>query len=229
MRNKKFSSAFQYCFRDIVNVLASTCGIYALVCIGIWILDLIFPENVNVNIDGGGGIAMSYVVTIVITLFVVGIVGVREYLRTLVLHGRSRKTAMLAYFLAVAAAAGCAMALFFLINLGESLVTGQYFDSLVLAALLIMLVMLNATLWGSAISLLFWRLPKRWKTVAAVGIPVSLLYLFPTLFSFSWFEPFMNWAFSGLGPMIVLHTLALFAAGAIDCLLARRAAILASK
>lgn len=225
MRNKHIRDAFRYCFDDLIRVLATTCGIYTLVCIALWILELLFPENVHVTSTDGGAIAMSYVITIVITMFVAGIVGVREYLRMLVQHGKSRKTAMLAYFLAAAAATGCAMALFFLIYIGEVIVTALYFHPLPLIALIIALVMLNAMLWGSAISLAFWRLPKKRKIIGAVGLPILLIFLLNASDS----SAVAGWMFSSFGSIIAMLAAALLLAAVIDYLLARRAAITAAQ
>jgi len=195
MAKLRLKTAFQYCLRDGLKTIGIFFGIMLAVHAALAAAILIFS-----NPGSSAGSISLYESAAMVTLFVTGIVSVRENLRLLIQHGIGRRTAFISEIgVAAALALIAALAGELLISASQALLSGsaqiQYLSfyqmafndgqiaaglgARLMAAALGFAVYFTGYLLGMLISLIFYRLPKAWKIVVAVGVPVFFALIVP--------------------------------------------------
>lgn len=186
--------SFLFRLRESLRSAAAFFVIYLLAITGIFVISLSVVDR--------GTAVSGYEVSACITVFVFGIVTIREDLRLGLQNGVSRRTVYRAALLStlivtlLLAAAGELLAIAgqaLIVNIGEIEMYSIYqllFAntvswlsaplSLHLGSILFTFVLLNcANFAGSFISLVFYRLNKLWTIVVAVGTPIFLGFVLP--------------------------------------------------
>ncbi|NLF79691.1 MAG: hypothetical protein GX572_00700 [Clostridia bacterium] len=218
MAKLRLKTAFQYCLRDGLTTIAIFFGIMVAVHAALAIAILIFarPGSTMGNISLYESAAM-------ITLFVTGIVAVRENLRLLIQHGIGRRTAFISQ-IGVAATLSLIAALAggVLIGVSQTLLSGslqiQYLSfyqmtfnsgqiaagwgAHLIAAALGFAVYFTGYLLGMLVSLIFYRLPKPWKVVVAAGVPVFFVLIVPLSVATSAGKAIFSWLAEPLARLI---------------------------
>ncbi|MBQ3404695.1 MAG: hypothetical protein IJG63_04670 [Oscillospiraceae bacterium] len=195
----KLRSILTYCFRDIMRASLIFVGIYVLVILLLAVLSLITEGHTYLN--GGYEIAAG------ITMFVVGICSVREYLRLAIQNGVGRNTTFFAMILSLICACAVLAVLGELIStLGETLtenndrVSFSSLYALIYSGLygvmqvgaapgtvlshvqsigLVFVTLAGLYLCGSFLSLLFYRLKKVFKVILAIALPFIICWIIP--------------------------------------------------
>lgn len=199
MNSMNFKPAFRYCFRNMITGVAAFLIIMLTITIAIAV-----TANISIRLSGDITIMFNaFETAAAIASFVIGIVSIREDMRLLIQYGVGRRTAFLSE-IAVAvmitmimSVAGILIAL-----IGGSLAAGN--ENIVIntlysfiyaqrAALLSptaifmetflwnFIIYLSAYFTGMFISLMFYRLSKVWKVIAAIGLPILFLVILPTV------------------------------------------------
>jgi hypothetical protein len=197
MAKLRLKTAFQYCFKDSLRGLLIFIGIMLLVHIALTSAIVIFAQPGN-----SVGTISIYGVAATIALFVTGIVTVREHLRLLIQHGIGRRTAFISGIgVAVSLALAAALAELLINWLSLAIIHGSTqitytsfyqmtfnggqqvtaFTDIIGSAAISLVMYLTAYLMGMLVSLVFYRLPKPWKIVVAVGVPVFFVIILPLL------------------------------------------------
>lgn len=244
MKTMNLKPAFTYRFLNNIKGI----GIFILIMILIFVL-----MSVSfVTFLSGGNSSMhfsAFTIASAITMFIVGIVSIREDLRLFLQNGIGRKTVFLtALFSSFAAALSLAVAGELLLRAEQALtaafsgftVTDMFylfftpgkdaavpFSLSLLSALFSFLLITCASLSGIFISLLFYRLNKAWTLIVAIGGPILLFNGIPFLLYRCRvsLQPFIRFLFSSpwTAILFLLVVAALFAL--IDFLLLRRAPV----
>ncbi len=197
--NKQLSilPAFRYSIKGYLKSSVVFVGIIILVFLFLAVLMGILSSQTTAGSISGGSFEFSSF----IFLLVIGIVAIREDLRMLIQHGLGRRTCFISSLLCAAVIA-MALAIFaellstLLIaisanyqNIAVSSFTQMLFqtESLsfaqhLLAVIINFSIMLCSYFVGMFCSLVFYRLPKYWKLVVAIGVPAFFVILMP-LFS----------------------------------------------
>lgn len=201
MKGMNLRPSFRYNFSSLITAAAVFYAIITVVVLGIYagVAVIGVPEGQEGDsFFGGFGIAAC------IMMFVTGICTVRDSLRLGIQHGTSRRTSFWAMILAfvsvnfLLAIAGEALTAvgqalsaksekmyiydLYQMMFMESFSSIGFTDHVKQAAFSFMLLIF-AALCGMFISLMFYRLSKKWTVVVAVGVPVCAVVLPPVIIS----------------------------------------------
>lgn len=199
MKNMNFKPAFLYRLKDSMRGALIFWGIFTLV---IAVLIVGFSVASSGTEDGGTIVGYSFAASI--TMFVFGICAVREDLRLMMQNGIGRRTVFLVELcVVVVVALGLAIGGELLLLLARLMAGGisgltitDIFPALLaqsttsalpvgahlLNMLFTVLLLCCASYGGMLISLFFYRLPRPWNIVAAIGLPLLFVNGIPFLF-----------------------------------------------
>ncbi len=199
MSRINFIPAFKYCFRSMITGVSVFLLIMLVVTAAVAV-----TANISIRINGDITLMFNaFETAAAIAAFVIGIVSIREDMRLLNQYGIGRRTAFLSeisvaivimMIMSVAgiliASLGSSMAVDnknVMINTLYSFFYPQRVESLPPAIVFLetltwnFMIYLSAFFTGLFISLMFYRLSKIWKVVAAIGLPVLFLVILPTV------------------------------------------------
>ncbi|NCB51549.1 MAG: hypothetical protein EOM54_06680 [Clostridia bacterium] len=190
----RIKPSFMYRFSELLRASAIFLGFFIFVIAG--------SLMISSSTDSGTFNISAYEVSASITVFVFGIVTVREDLRLGIQNGVSRKSVFFAILLSsllatcILAIVGDLITMLFVAlskNLGNVAAVSLYqliiadetpwfrapFSMHLSNVLLTFAMTMGASLAGSFISLVFYRLNKTWTIIVAVGTPLLLFYILP--------------------------------------------------
>ena len=228
--------AFKSAFRGVLKSILIFIGVMIAVIIANVIITGLASSNTSENMT------ISYFeFAATIMVFVLGICCIREDARVFIQHGIGRTTTFTTEVLtALAAAVLLTIAGEVVIGITQNLLyhtspievplmyqlyTNQYglaaFSDYLLSAALMIPTYLAVYLLGMLISLIFYRLPKPWKIVVAIGVPVLCFIVIPVIGSYS----SGDWLISAI--VTPLYYLIKFcAAGLLNCIITALALVL---
>ena len=186
-----FNSAYNYSIRDSMKTLL----IFIAVMILIFMVKSIVISLPNITIQTAGVLEVSSTITI----FIIGIVSVRENLRMFIQNGIGRRTA---YFTNLSVAVTLALILsiagelilgitqtiiaspeilsFYQMIFNQGSIELTFAQRLASFALNFSFYVF-AYIGGMLISLIFYRLSKPWNLVVAIGVPVFFIIILPLI------------------------------------------------
>lgn len=199
MTNINFKPSFKYCFLNMISGVSVFLLIMLIITAAVAI-----TANISIRLNGEIAIMFNaFETAAAIAAFVIGIVSIREDMRLLMQNGVGRRTAFLSEIaVAVVTMAIMSLAGILIARIGGVLAADNdnvMIDTLysflftqrvhALAPAVIfgetflwnLMIYLSAYFTGMFISLLFYRLSKIWKIVAAIGLPALFLIILPTV------------------------------------------------
>jgi hypothetical protein len=197
MSNLNLKPAFCFCFKNNLK----TVGIFIAI---MFIIDLIFTVSIVGFVPQGSmvGTFSAFESAAAITIFIIGIATVRDDMRLLIQNGIGRHTSFITE-ISVAAALSLILAVTgeLFVTITQMVLSGH--DQIQALSLYQMAfnhgaleggfghhlisigmdfaIFLFAYLMGMLISLVFYRLPKPWKIVVAIGVPGFFFFVLPLL------------------------------------------------